>query len=224
MTEHSEETDLEEPEFDREETEEGEEEEEFGELLRYTLVGYLGGLALGVILDNLGYQTSAVGQWLVRTIAGESESILEGIFALRKRLSGSDPSMAQAYGWGKFIGMTIPWWIDWGSRALGVDVYGVQGFYIPYFYGMSDQIGASVSGILFLRRKTGSWISAIKAYFHHPVMVASLVVILLVPSMLIIARLLGFSPTTQVLTALEMIAANLCWVPPFVGWLWEKRG
>jgi hypothetical protein len=35
---------------------------------------------------------------------------------------------------------------------------------------------------------------------------------------------LGFSPTTQVYTALETMAANLCWIPPLVGWLREKSG
>ncbi|MBN1761494.1 MAG: hypothetical protein JW878_00235 [Methanomicrobia archaeon] len=31
---------------------------------------------------------------------------------------------------------------------------------------------------------------------------------------------LGFSPTTHVYTALETMMANLCLVPPLVGWLW----
>jgi hypothetical protein len=42
--------------------------EEFGELLRYTLVGYAGGISLGFLLDRFGFQRSGVGQWLVRTI------------------------------------------------------------------------------------------------------------------------------------------------------------
>lgn len=200
-----------------------EETEEFGELIRYTLAGYVGGLLLGGVLDALSFQRSAVGQWLVRTISGEGESLLEGLFALRRRLAGSTGSMAEAYGWGKVIGMTVPWWIDWGSRALGVDVYGVPGFYIPYFYAMSDQVGANVSGLLFLRGRSGSWDEALANYVHHPVMLASLSVIVAVPAGLLLARILGFSPSTQVLTALETIASNLCWIPPSVGWLAERR-
>ena len=61
-------------------------------------------------------------------------------------------------------------------------------------------------------------------YAGRPVMLASLGVIVLVPLGLLVARLLGFSPTTQTYTALETIAANLCWVPPLVGWLAEKHG
>jgi hypothetical protein len=201
----------------------GEEQEEFGELVRYTLAGYIGGLILGGLLDYLGFQQSAVGQWLVRTLSGEGESLLEGLYALRKRLGRSQAGMAEAYGWGKFIGMTVPWWIDWGSRILGVDVYGVSGFYIPYFYAMSDQIGASISGLLFLRRQSNSWGKAFAAYVRHPVMLTSLLVILTVPVGLFLARSLGFSPSTQVLTALETIVANLCWLPPTVGWLWERQ-
>ena len=53
-------------------------------------------------------------------------------------------------------------------------------------------------------------------------MLASLGVVLIVPVGLLGARLLGFSPTTQVYTAIETIAANLCWVPPLIGWLREK--
>ena len=131
--------------------------------------------------------------------------------------------MAEAYGWGKLFGMAVPWVIDWGSRLLGVDVYGVEGFYIPYFYALSDQIGANISGLIYLRRKEESWLKTIKSYLRHPVMLASLLIIFIVPLGLLIARLLGFSPTTQTLTALETIAANLCWVPPLVGWLKEKK-
>lgn len=196
--------------------------EEFGELLKFTAAGFLGGLLAGVLLDSLGFQRSAVGQWIVRTLSGEGESIFEGIYALRQRFRRAAKSMAEAYGWGKFLGMTIPWWIDWGSRLLGLDVYGVEGFYIPYFYALSDQIGANVSGLFFLRKTEGSWRNAIVRYFRHAVMLTSLVIILIVPLGLLVARLLGFSPTTQTFTALETIAANLCWLPPLVGWLKEK--
>jgi hypothetical protein len=199
------------------------EPEEFGELLKYTAAGYLGGLLVGFILDQLGFQRSAVGQWLVRTLSGEGESFLEGIFAVRARLAGKVGSMAEAYGWGKFFGMVFPWLVDAGSRVAGVDVYGWQGFYIPYLYAMSDQIGASAAGLVFLRRRESSWLSAAASYFRHPVMLASLGVVLIVPVGLLGARLLGFSPTTQVYTAIETIAANLCWLPPMIGWLRERR-
>jgi len=196
---------------------------EFGELLKFTGVGFLGGFLLGVSLDYLGFQRSPVGQWIVRTLSGEGESIFEGIYALRQRFRRAKSSMAEAYGWGKLLGMFVPWLIDWGSRLLGVNVYGVEGFYIPYFYAMSDQIGANVSGLIFLREKERSWLKAMKRYFHHPVMLTSLSIIFIVPLGLLIARLLGFSPTTQTYTALETIVANLCWLPPLMGWLREKK-
>jgi hypothetical protein len=131
--------------------------------------------------------------------------------------------MAEAYGWGKLFGMMLPWGIDWGSRLWGVDVYGVESFYIPYFYAMSDQIGANISGYIFLQKESGSAARAITKYLRHPVMLTSLIIIILVPAGLLIARLLGFSPATQVRTALETIAANLCWTPPLVGWLGERH-
>jgi hypothetical protein len=197
--------------------------EEFGELLKYTGTGFAGGLIIGALLDYFGFQLSSIGQWVVRTISGEGESIFEGIYAIRCRMRGSIGSMAEAYGWGKLFGMMIPWIIDWGSRLLGIDVYGIEGFYIPYFYALSDQMGANVSGLLFLHKKEGNWQKTINRYMHHPVMVTSLAVILLVPIGLFIARFLGFSPNTQVYTAFETILANLCWVPPLVGFLKEKR-
>lgn len=206
-----------------EEIEREESDEEFGELVKFTAAGFVGGLGLGILLDSLGLQLNPVGQWMVRTLAGEGESIFEGIFAIRQRLRGAVASMAEAYGWGKLFGMTAPWIIDWGSRALGVDVYGVQGFYIPYFYSLSDQIGANVSGLVYLRRSEDSWLAALGRYTRHPVMLTSLLVILVVPMGLLLARVLGFSPTTQTYTALETIAANLCWLPPLVGWLGERR-
>jgi hypothetical protein len=204
------------------ENESSEEGEEFSELIKYTIPGYILGLLAGVFLDFHGYQRSPVGQWLVRTLAGEGESIFEGIFSIRQRLRKAEGSMAEAYGWGKFFGLAFPWIIDLGSRLAGVDVYGVEGFYIPYFYALSDQIGANISGMLFLKRAEGSWKAGFFRYVHHPVILASLFVIILVPLGLLGARILGFSPTTQTFTALETIAANLCWIPPLIGWLNEK--
>jgi hypothetical protein len=198
-------------------------EEEFGELIKFTASGFAGGLVVAALLDAYGFHRNPVGQWIVRTLSGEGESILEGFYAIRRRLGGQIGSMAEAYGWGKLFGMMIPWLIDWGSRLLGVDVYGVESFYIPYFYAMSDQIGANIGGYIFLRKRTGSWSKAVIRYGHHPVMLASLGVILLVPLGLLGARILGFRPTTHVLTALETIAANLCWVPPLLGWIRERN-
>lgn len=197
--------------------------EEFGELIRFTLSGFIGGLVLGAFLDYLGFSRSGIGQWIVRTISGEGESILEGFYALRKRISRTAGSMAEAYGWGKLTGMAIPWVIDAGSRVLGIDVYGVPGFYIPFFYSMSDQIGGNVSGLLFLRRHSTNWSKALSLYFTHPVMLSGIIIILAVPAGLALARVLGFSPSTQLLTAIETIVANLCWIPPLAGWLYEKR-
>jgi hypothetical protein len=197
-------------------------DEDFKELIQYTASGFAGGLIVATILDAVGLQRSPVGQWIVRTLSGEGESILEGLYAIKSRLRGRIGSMAEAYGWGKFFGMMVPWVIDWGSRLIGVDVYGVESFYIPYFYAMSDQIGANVSGFLFLQRQQGTSSKAMKKYAQHPVMLASLGVIFLVPLGLFLARILGFRPTTQLLTALETIAANLCWVPPLIGWLRER--
>jgi len=195
---------------------------EFGELFSYTALGFAGGITIGAVLDFHGFQRSPIGQWLVRTISGEGESIFEGIYAFRHRISGSRSSMAEAYGWGKLFGMLVPWIIDGISRLAGIDVYGVESFYIPYFYAMSDQIGASISGLLFLRRQEGGWQTTFRHYIHHPVMLTSLAIISAVPVGLLLARLMGFSPTTQLYTALETTVANLCWVPPLVGWLSEK--
>jgi len=197
----------------------GAEKEEFGKLLKFTATGFAGGLILGSLLDYLGFHRSPIGQWIVRTMSGEGESIFEGAYALRQRLRRAIGSMAEAYGWGKFLGMLAPWFIDWGSRFFGVNVYGVEGFYIPYFYALSDQIGANISGLTFLWREERSWLMVIKRYIRHPVMLVSLAIILVVPIGLLISRLVGFSPITQTYTALETITANLCWLPPLVGWL-----
>jgi len=76
------------------------EAEEFGELLKYTATGFAGGLIIGALLDYFGFQLSSIGQWIVRTISGEGESIFEGLYAIRCRIRGSIGSMAEAYGWG----------------------------------------------------------------------------------------------------------------------------
>jgi hypothetical protein len=204
-------------------SDEREDNENFRALLKYTLAGYAGGLGLGAVLDGLGYGLSAVGQWIVRTLSGEGESLFEGFFALRRRLRRTRRSLAEAYGWGKLAGMAAPWIIDWGSRLFGVNVFGVGGFYIPYFYALSDQIGANVSGFLYLKKKRKAWGATLRVYVRNAVMMSSLVVILAVPVGLLAARLLGFRPTTQVRTAAETMAANLCWITPLFGWMKERR-
>jgi len=199
------------------------EKEGFEELFRFTAAGFAGGLIAGVALDYLGFQRSGAGQWLVRTLSGEGESIFEGFYSIRQHFRHAKSSISEAYGWGKFLFMPLPWFIDLGSRVAGINVYGIEGFYIPYFYALSDQIGANISGLVFLRKKEGSWPNAVKQYARHPVILASLIVVLIAPAGLLAARIWGFSPTTQTYTALETIAANLCWVPPLVGRLWERR-
>jgi len=76
--------------------------------------------------------------------------------------------------------------------------------------------------VIFLRKKTGAWGRTLSEYLRHPVMLSSAAIILVVPIGLLIARLLEFSLTTQISTAVETIVVNLCWVPPLVGWLMRK--
>ncbi len=197
--------------------------EEFGELLKFTLAGYIVGILLALLLDGFEIRQNPIGEWAVRTISGEGESIFEGLYALKSRISGKDMSMAEAYGWGKFAGMLIPGVIDFGSRFLGIDVYGWQGFYIPYFYAMSDQMGANISGFLYLYKREKSLYKTFLSYIKNPVMLSSLAVLTIVPLGLLTARLLGFSPDKNIYVALETVAANLCWVPPLIGYLVEKR-
>jgi len=135
----------------------------FAELVRFTLVGYIAGLLVGVGLDAWGYQRSA-----------------------------------------------------WG-------LYAARGFFIPYFYAMSEQIGANVSGLIFTKRRGLTWPAAWSNHLRQPSMAASLGIIVLVPCGLPLARLLGYGPTSQMSTALATIAANVCWFPPLVGWLGERH-
>jgi hypothetical protein len=197
--------------------------EPFGELVAFTLTGYIGGLLLAWTLDSYGLHQNALGQGAVRTLAGEGESIMEGVFALRRRAAGKAGSLAEAYAWGKVLGMVLPWIVDAGSRLVGIDVNAPEGFYVPYLYAMGDQFGAAILGFVFLRNLTGTTWAAARSFLRSPVMLATLSVLVVVPVGLLVVRLLGFSPTNQILTALEVMAANLCWVPPVVGWFVGDR-
>lgn len=79
-------------------TTEGPEKEGFGGLIKFTAVGFAGGLILGAVLDSYGFQRSGVGQWLVRTFYGEGERIFEGAYSIRQRLHKAESSMSEAYG------------------------------------------------------------------------------------------------------------------------------
>ena len=202
---------------------EREEREGFRELLLFTLGGYALSLVSAYILDTFNLQRNPIGEWIVRTFAGEGESIFEGIFAIKNRLLGGAGSLAEAYGWGKFLGIALPWLVDWGSRLAGVNMYSWESFYVPYLYAMGDQIGATLSMLLFFSRREGGILPGLVRYLQNPVSVASLLIILIVPVGLLTVRLLGFSPTTQIFVSLETIAANLCWVPPLVGAILEGK-
>src|SRR3546814_14346702 len=115
---------------DRDEREE-DESEEYGELLKFTLAGFAGGLIAGAILDGLGLQRSGWGQWLVRSLSGEGASILEGIYALRQRLRGAAGSMAEAYGWGKLDGTVFPCIVAAGTRVADWAGYTPEPLSIP---------------------------------------------------------------------------------------------
>lgn len=193
------------------------EEEGFTELVYYTVPGYLAGLGLGAVLDALGYSESLLGGVVVRILAGEGESIFEGVYAVRDSLGGAEASMARAYGWGKLLGMGVPLVVHLASWAAGLDLTAASTFYVPYFYGMSDQIGANVAGFRHLYGEEGSLAGALARYLRHPVMLTSLAVVLGLPAVLFALRASGFAPTTQVKAALETIVANLCWLPPVVG-------
>src|SRR3546814_11730665 len=83
---------------DRDEREE-DESEEYGELLKFTLAGFAGGLLAGAILAGLGTQRRGWGHWLVRTPAGEGERALSRLSALGPRWRGGGGEEGRASGW-----------------------------------------------------------------------------------------------------------------------------
>ena len=180
------------------------EQDEFGELLKYTGAGFAGGLITGAVLDHFGFHQSALGQWFVRTLSGEGESLFEGLYALRQRVRGSSSSMAEAHGWGKFSGMLLRE-SSIGAAEWSELMFAAWKDFISRFFALSDQRGANIAGVIFLRKNTGAWGRALSEYVRHPVMLSSAAIILVVPMGLLTARLLGFSPTTQISTAVETI-------------------
>jgi hypothetical protein len=84
-------------------------------------------------------------------------------------------------------------------------------------------MGANVSGLLYLRRKEGSLSAAAAPYLRNPIMLTSFAIVFVSLLGLFIGRAAGFSPETQVLTAIETIAGNLCWLPPLIGWWMSRR-
>jgi len=209
----------------------------YKELSLFTFVGFLGGLGLGAVLDALGFSTSAIGEWAVRTLSGEGEDLAEGAWVLRSHLrrdrvteaeeeeseEATGSEAAEAYGTGKVLGMAFPWAVDAVSRFAGVDVRAPEGSYVAYFYSLADQIGANLSGLRHHVRRAGGLRAGLVSYFHDPVMVASLTVITLPLAILYLVRSAGWRPDLLVLAALEGILLNLCWVPPFVAWFWDRR-
>ena len=72
-----------------------EEGEDFSELISIQFPGTSLGLLAGFFLDFQGYQWGPVGQWFVRTLAGEGESILKE-FSIRQRLLKAEGNMVKS--------------------------------------------------------------------------------------------------------------------------------
>ena len=106
---------------------------------------------------------------------------------------------------------------------MGIDSRSAEGFFVAYFYAMSDQIGANFLGFIYIMRQEGKVFRTVMVYFKNPVMLTSLLIILVVPVGILLVRLFGFYPHTQKLVSLETIISNICWLPPFVGILWERK-
>ena len=86
--------------------------------------------------------------------SGEGESLLKGIYALRQHarfswVNGQGVRVRKVVWNGASVGHRL------GSGMIGIDVYGVEGFYIPFFYALSDQFGANVASDIFLRKHPG---------------------------------------------------------------------
>lgn len=216
----------------------------YKELSLFTFVGFAGGLGLGALLDTLGFSTSAIGEWAVRTLSGEGEDLAEGAWVLRSRLRRRERAeseegkaedeleeeglvwfeeeAAEAYGTGKVAGMAFPWAVDAVSRLAGVDVRAPEGSYVAYFYSLADQLFATLNGLRYHVRRAGGFWGGVKGYFHDPVMVASFTVVTLPFVALFLVRSAGWRPDLLVLAAVEAILLNLCWVPPLTAWFWDR--
>ena len=83
------------PDRESYEEESFEEGEDFSELIKYTIPGQSWGCLQGFFWISKDIQQSPVRQWFVRTLAGEGESIFEGIFSIRQRLRKTEVSMVK---------------------------------------------------------------------------------------------------------------------------------
>ena len=109
-----------------------EESEEFSELIKYTIPGYI----LGFLQGFSGFPGISAEPCRGSGLSGlcrRGESIFEGIFPSASA-SGRLKEVWQKLMAGENFRDCFSLIIDLGSRLAGVDVYGVEGFYIPYFY------------------------------------------------------------------------------------------
>ncbi|MGB5983745.1 MAG: hypothetical protein WBG37_00455 [Desulfobacterales bacterium] len=191
----------------------------FEEMLRYTLVGFIGGLTAGALLDFFQYPLIPLGQWLVRAGSGQGPGLVAVHGAVTQERRRGAFAMARTYGRRRLVILVLPWLIDGLSRRWGVDTSGVAGFYIPCFYGLTAQLEINLRAAGQLRRSAGSWGAALSVYRRDPAWVTGALVLVGAPLALLLLRLSGFQPLTYTRTAVETILVSLCWLPPLVAWL-----
>lgn len=195
----------------------------FEELLRFTLVGFIGGLTAGSLLDFFQYPVSPLGQWLVRALAGQGAGLvmIRGA-VIRERRRGAF-AMARTYGHRRLAILTLPWIIDAASRRWGGDTNGLAGFYIPYFYALTAQMDANLRGWVRIRQSSGNRRAAWEAYIRDPGLLSGLLILVGALLVLLGLRSLGFQPLTYTRTAGETLLVNLCWLPALIAWLKARK-
>ena len=166
----------------------------FEELLRFTLVGFIGGLTAGALLDFFQYPLSAWGQWLVRAWSGQGPGWVAAHGAVIQERRRGAFAMARTYGRRRLVVLVLPWLIDGLSRRWGADTAGPAGFYIPCAYGLTAQLAINLEAAKGLRQTDGSWRCALSAYRRNPALVAGALILVGAPLGLLMLRLVGFQP------------------------------
>ena len=197
--------------------------QQFETLLRFTLVGYIGALTAGSLLDFFQYPLQPPGEWLVRALAGQGAGLVAARGAILTERRRGAFAMARTYGYRRLLVLLIPWGIDYGSRRWGIATHGVVGFYLPFCYALTAQIDLNLQGWRRLRPTRRDLQSTVTAYWRDPSLRTGLLILLLVPVALVAVRSSGFRPTTYTRIAMETLLANLCWLPPLVAWLSLSR-
>ncbi len=185
--------------------------------------GILVGLFIGWMADHVGLTGVPAVEGIVRFIVGSGDSLGGMLVILHARMRGRR-SRAEVFFIGTLLGMVVGPVSQFLTIFLGLNPYGLIGSVYAIAYSTADNWGGLIAEFTGLVRRERAT-QAVKSFFAHPFLSSTFIVLIFFIIFDLLARSFGgFSPTTNILAAIEAALLNVsAFIPVIVVWYYGVR-